>query len=95
MTAPGQRDWLRKIRPWRGHTEHMHVRLACPAGSIDCKSQDAPPEGDGCGAELASWFRELSWTKAGSTPYNPDTAIRLDALPPECRTLLSVERGHG
>ena len=52
-TPPGAREWLRKIRPWRGHTAHMHVRLACPADSAGCAAQDPPPDGDGCGAELA------------------------------------------
>jgi len=89
------REWLRKIRPWRGHTAHMHVRLACPAGSADCKPQEPPPEGDGCGPELASWFKDTSWTREGSTPYKPETAIRLDALPSECRRLLTVERDRG
>lgn len=91
-TPINDRGWLRKIRPWRGHTAHMHVRIACPADSDDCKAQDLPPEGDGCGAELASWFAERSWTKESSTPYKPETAIKLNALPPECRRLLS-ERG--
>lgn len=88
-TPTDKRDWLRKIRPWRGHTAHMHVRLSCPAESEDCKSQEPPPEGDGCGPELTSWFAERSWTKEGSTPYKPETAIRLDALPPACRRLLA------
>jgi penicillin-insensitive murein DD-endopeptidase len=86
------REWLRKIRPWRGHTAHMHVRLSCPADSEDCKSQEPPPDGDGCGAELASWFTDRSWTKEASTPYKPETVIRLDALPAACRRLLS-DRG--
>ncbi len=49
------RDWLRKIRPWYGHTSHMHVRLKCPEGDAYCKDQAAPPKGDGCGKELYSW----------------------------------------
>ncbi|PSW11061.1 penicillin-insensitive murein endopeptidase [Photobacterium sanctipauli] len=49
------RDWLRKVRPWWGHYYHFHVRLACPDGDSSCKPQKAPPSGDGCGAELASW----------------------------------------
>ena len=24
--------WLRRVRPWRGHDAHMHVRLRCPPG---------------------------------------------------------------
>jgi penicillin-insensitive murein endopeptidase len=73
----------------------MHVRLACPAGSTSCAPQDPPPEGDGCGSELASWFKDTSWTKEGPTPYKPETALKLDALPGECRQLLLLERGRG
>lgn len=88
----GDRGWLRKIRPWRGHSAHMHVRLACPADSTSCTAQDPPPEGDGCGAELQSWFDDRSWTREGPGRYEPETAIRLDAMPEACRTLLT-ERG--
>lgn len=67
---------------------HMHVRLACPAGSDDCTSQDPPPEGDGCGAELASWFKDRSWTKEGTKRYEPEKAMRLDKMPLQCQRLL-------
>ncbi|WP_299015650.1 penicillin-insensitive murein endopeptidase [uncultured Photobacterium sp.] len=49
------RGWLRKVRPWWGHYYHFHVRLHCPEGDSSCRPQNAPPSGDGCGAELASW----------------------------------------
>lgn len=48
--------WLRKVRPWRGHNAHFHVRLSCPPGSSQCANQGPPPPGSGCGAELAKWF---------------------------------------
>lgn len=83
------REWLRKIRPWTGHMAHMHVRIACPADSDDCKPQDEPPEGDGCGAELQSWFDKPTWAREAPGRYEPDKAIRLRALPAECRKLLS------
>lgn len=51
----GDRSWLGKLRPWWGHDEHFHVRLACPSGDAGCIPQAPVPEGDGCGAELASW----------------------------------------
>jgi penicillin-insensitive murein endopeptidase len=44
----GNRDWLRKIRPWFGHHYHFHVRLKCPPGAQGCVNQDPPPRGDGC-----------------------------------------------
>lgn len=54
--AGADRDWLRKVRPWFAHRAHMHVRLHCPQGSSECIDQAPPPPGDGCGAELQSWF---------------------------------------
>jgi penicillin-insensitive murein endopeptidase len=56
LDAGNDRDWLRKVRPWFQHRAHMHVRLRCPAGSLECEDQAPPPPGDGCGAELQSWF---------------------------------------
>ena len=88
----GDRDWLRKVRPWTGHSAHMHVRLACPAGSSDCKAQDAPPEGDGCGAELQSWFDDRSWMQESTGTYVPKKPLTLDQLPDECRQVLT-DRG--
>jgi penicillin-insensitive murein endopeptidase len=84
------RDWLRRIRPWRGHMAHMHVRLGCPAGSDGCKAQEAPPEGDGCGEELQSWFRDTAWSREADDThrYVPEKAMRLEALPAECQALL-------
>jgi penicillin-insensitive murein endopeptidase len=87
-TAEGDRDWLRKIRPWRGHMSHMHVRLGCPAESDDCKDQEPTPEGDGCGSELQSWMNDRSWLKRGTSRYVPEKAMRLDGLPEQCRKLL-------
>ncbi|QTF07707.1 penicillin-insensitive murein endopeptidase [Brenneria izadpanahii] len=57
VEAGQDRDWLRKVRPWFGHRAHMHVRLRCPADSLECQEQAPPPQGDGCGAELTSWFQ--------------------------------------
>jgi penicillin-insensitive murein endopeptidase len=88
----GDRSWLRKVRPWPGHYWHMHVRLGCPPGSSQCTPQEAPPAGDGCGAELQSWFDKPDWAHPSEGVYEPDKAIRLDALPNACRALL-VERG--
>lgn len=75
------RAWLHKVRPWFGHRAHMHVRLRCPAGSLECLDQDAPPLGDGCGAELASWFK----------PHQPNAnPVKKEPppLPPTCQALL-------
>ncbi|WP_431225602.1 penicillin-insensitive murein endopeptidase [Serratia sp. L9] len=79
--AGADRGWLHKVRPWFGHRAHMHVRLRCPAGSLECLDQDSPPAGDGCGAELASWFK----------PHQPNANPVKKApppLPPTCQALL-------
>ena len=69
-TARGDRDWLRKLRPWWGHDEHFHVRINCPAGDGDCVGGAAIPPGDGCGAELNSWIKSGDWRA------RPETADR-------------------
>jgi penicillin-insensitive murein endopeptidase len=85
--ATGDRAWLRKIRPWFGHHDHFHVRLACPADSPDCEAQPALPPGDGCD-ELGWWLSpaaelerakqaEQYQSRVGATP----------PLPEQCREL--------
>jgi penicillin-insensitive murein endopeptidase len=39
----GDRDWLRKVRPWWGHHYHFHVRMKCPDGAAGCVNQPHPP----------------------------------------------------
>jgi penicillin-insensitive murein endopeptidase len=51
----GDRAFLTKLRPWWGHDEHFHVRLACPADSQQCEPQAPLAAGDGC-AEAAQWL---------------------------------------
>ena len=48
--------WLRRVRPWRGHDSHMHIRLRCPPDSAECREIAPPPAGDGCDASLDWWF---------------------------------------
>ncbi|NIH16092.1 penicillin-insensitive murein endopeptidase [Serratia symbiotica] len=80
LDAGADRAWLHKLRPWFGHRAHMHVRLRCPANSMECEDQDMPPPGDGCGSELASWFfLHKPSAKQGLLP----------PLPPSCQALLS------
>ncbi|MEC4726118.1 penicillin-insensitive murein endopeptidase [Shewanella sp. D64] len=49
-------DWLQKVRPWWGHSSHMHIRLKCPEGNELCEEQKQPPKGNGC--DELSWWRE-------------------------------------
>jgi len=87
-SAGVDRSWLAKVRPWRGHDEHMHVRLRCPAGEAMCEPQDAPPAGDGCGAELASWLNSTDWLKPGPEPQMQATPM--SALPATCTQVVQA-----
>ncbi len=67
--------WLRRVRPWRGHDSHMHIRMSCPAGQPECRGIAPPPPGDGCDATLAWWFspeaRRPSPRPPGPPPQMP------------------------
>ncbi|WP_442976102.1 penicillin-insensitive murein endopeptidase [Rouxiella sp. T17] len=88
LDAGSDREWLHKVRPWFGHRAHMHVRLRCPVGDQSCESQAAPPPGDGCGAELQSWF----------LPPKPGSGITEKKEPPPlpaiCQSLLDKHAGQ-
>lgn len=75
------RGFLRRLRPWFGHEDHMHVRLDCPQLSPGCVRQAAPPAGDGCGAELASWLDR------GPLPSRAPGERRPPELPAQCEAL--------
>ncbi|TCT21167.1 penicillin-insensitive murein endopeptidase [Thiobaca trueperi] len=80
----GDRGWLRKVRPWRGHDAHFHVRLACPSDSPQCVMQDPLPPGDGCGADLAWWFSEEARKPSkGGAPTAPEPV-----MPAACQAVL-------
>ncbi|MBM2575436.1 penicillin-insensitive murein endopeptidase [Jannaschia sp. Os4] len=90
--ATGNRDWLRKVRPWWGHHYHMHVRIACPRGAAHCENQSPIPPGDGC-AEARQWQRNI----LNPPPPDPDApapAPRRDLtmadLPHQCADVLSA-----
>jgi len=65
--SEGGASWLRKLRPWWGHDAHMHVRLKCPSGSLECKQQGPVPAGSGCGSQLSWWFSEEARSPKGSS----------------------------
>ncbi len=89
-TQPGARPWMNKIRPWWGHDAHFHVRLACPANSPDCKNQQPPPAGDGCGKELDWWFTNEPY-KPSDTPTPPKPPLTMADLPPQCRAVAGAK----
>ena len=88
-TAGRDRAWLRKLRPWPGHDSHFHVRLACPPGMAGCEHQAAVGPGDGCGAELAAWFKPPPKPKPGPRPpVKPKPEVTLADLPAACAAVL-------
>ncbi len=89
----GNRDWLRKIRPWAGHHYHFHARLSCPAGAQGCEDQAPPPPGDGC-AEAQDWVDNILNPRP-APPADPDAApsrprgdLRVADLPQACQAVL-------
>ncbi len=80
--SPGT-PWLARLRPWWGHHDHFHVRLRCPEGSPDCRAQEPPPPGDGCGSELNWWFSHEASLPAGRHGH-----AGTHALPAACAGLL-------
>jgi penicillin-insensitive murein endopeptidase len=89
-TAGSDRAWLRKLRPWWGHDDHFHVRLACPPGMAGCEAQNPVGPGDGCGTELASWFKPPPKPKPGpKVPVKPKPELTLANLPAACGSVLN------
>jgi penicillin-insensitive murein endopeptidase len=89
--ATGNRDWLRKVRPWYGHNEHIHVRLKCPSAMKGCVDQAAPPPGDGCD-EAETWVNGIlnppKPDPNAPKPKPPREMVMAD-LPAQCSALVA------
>jgi penicillin-insensitive murein endopeptidase len=88
----GDRDWLRKIRPWWGHHYHFHVRLGCPRGARGCVNQDPPPPGDGC-ADAEQWVQNIldpPPPDPEAPPPTPRRELTLADLPRQCADVLAA-----
>lgn len=95
-TMGPDRTWLSKVRAYWGHHYHFHVRLACPKDSANCKPQPPVPGDDGCGAELAHWYKLLTAPpKPPGPPRPPPPPLTLDRLPAECRVVLETGISRG
>jgi penicillin-insensitive murein endopeptidase len=85
------RAFLAKLRPWWGHDEHFHVRLACPPDSPHCAAQSPLPPGDGC-EEVATWL-----TPEAKEARDKDRARyrakqgKAPGLPQQCQSLLAAK----
>ncbi|KPZ73418.1 Penicillin-insensitive murein endopeptidase precursor [Shewanella sp. P1-14-1] len=82
--------WLNKVRPWWGHSAHMHVRLNCPKDNPDCKAQKPINPGHGC--EDIAWWKQQFYT-AKSAPKkeldkpSPRKPKPLQVKPQQCEPL--------
>jgi penicillin-insensitive murein endopeptidase len=86
----GDRRWLQKVRPWWGHDDHFHVRLACPADSPECVPQAPLPPGDGCDA-LGWWLNPAPAVAADRAKGKQTYAAKVGAqplLPLSCAALI-------
>ena len=87
----GNRDWLRKVRPWWGHHYHFHVRLKCPTALKNCINQAPPPPGDGC-KEAEKWVDRILNPPApdpDAPPPKPRQELFMKDLPKQCRQVLT------
>jgi penicillin-insensitive murein endopeptidase len=86
-------EWLRRLRPWEGHDDHIHVRLHCPKADGSCGEQSAPPPGDGCGQELTEWMQKVAadppYTSTPQQPSGPKKPFPLTSMPNSCRAVLN------
>lgn len=77
---------LKKLRPWYGHNEHFHIRLACPGGQEGCVPQK-PVESIDCEDDkFAYWFSD-SVIDDLKNPKPPRPA-KIVKLPGECRNIV-------
>jgi penicillin-insensitive murein endopeptidase len=87
--AGSDRGWLYKVRPMWGHNYHFHIRLRCPADEPDCRPQEPPAHGDGCGSELDWWFRDAVLNPPPpKEPPKPRPGLKMADLPAACRQVL-------
>ncbi|MGE0716171.1 MAG: penicillin-insensitive murein endopeptidase [Alphaproteobacteria bacterium] len=89
LRVTGDRRWLRRVRPWWGHSMHFHVRLACPAGQPQCEEQAPPPPGDGCDRDLAWWF-SADALRALAERLKPREPTPPKPLPAACEAVLQA-----
>jgi penicillin-insensitive murein endopeptidase len=92
-TTTGDRSWLAKIRPWYAHEDHFHVRLTCPTGMATCINQTPVDPGDGCGDDLASWFKPAPSSPPPKPPFSLPKETTLPDLPAACAGVVTAAPG--
>jgi penicillin-insensitive murein endopeptidase len=83
----GDRAWLHFLRPWFGHDEHFHVRIACPDDQPHCQRQEPVSAGDGCDETLEAWFRAPP-PPDRVVPVQPPRPRLRPVMPPQCQAVL-------
>jgi penicillin-insensitive murein endopeptidase len=92
-TAGDDRSYLRKLRPWHGHDDHFHVRLACPPGGEACQPQAPLPPGDGCD-KLDFWFDvDAQKARQEAKKYYQQSVRQGRGWPDRCNALLTSSAG--
>jgi len=81
--------WLNKVRPWWGHTYHMHVRLTCPKENSHCINQKQVSDTNGCN-ELAWWRNQFTKPAKKSTLKAEKKKVKrkVKIKPEQCQALL-------
>ena len=88
LSAGADSAWLHRVRPWYGHTAHMHIHFRCPPDQPECHDQGPIPPGDGCDG-LDWWFAQLDRPAAPTAPARPP---RPPKLPAACAAILAGGR---
>ena len=83
-------DWMKKVRPWYGHNDHIHVRLKCPADSPNCRAQPPVPGTDGCDKSLNYWFSDRVLHPKLKKDAKPKKPLTLADLPKACKGVLDA-----
>ncbi len=79
--------YLRKIRPWFGHSAHFHVRLKCPAGAAQCVRQERPKTLYTIAQEkeeALSWFEPAPKPESSQTAANKPKPKPKASFPESC-----------
>ena len=84
------RSWLHLIRPWYGHSAHMHLHFRCPPNQPECTDQPPPPPGEACDASLQWWFDQLD---TPPHPASPPRTPRPITLPAPCAAIMAHPPG--
>ncbi|UVC11731.1 penicillin-insensitive murein endopeptidase [Rhizobium sp. TH2] len=90
----GDRALLSKMRPIYGHHYHFHIRMKCPAGSVNCEDQVDPGPDSGCGKQVTEWLNRVK-PRPVAKPTKPTKIVKpkhlmMSALPNACALVLNA-----